>query len=78
VLAYLGHSGYAQLAQEDGLPPDLRRSALGALSQAHEEALDLLKRRVFSPDEIAALERRAAEQQARLFAAQPTSKVEGT
>jgi hypothetical protein len=70
VLAYLGHAGYVDLAQRDDLPIDLRRTALVALSKAHEDALDQLKHRVFSSKEVAALEKRAAEQQAHLLSVQ--------
>ena len=77
VLAYLGQAGYAQLARDDGLPVEARRPALAALSRAHEEALEHLRRRVFSPQEITSLERQAAEQQARLFAVQPLEKNGG-
>ncbi len=77
VLAYLGQGGYAQLAHDDGLPADIRRAALAALSETHQEALEQLKRKVFSPQEVAALERKAAEQQARLFAVQPLARNRG-
>ena len=70
VMAYLGHTGYSQLAADEALPAASRRVALTALSQAHEQALDHLRRRVFSPREIASLEEQAESQQARLLAAQ--------
>ena len=56
VAAYMSHAGYQQVASDEGLPPAIRRQALGAILDAHREALDIVRRRAFSPDEIKGLE----------------------
>jgi hypothetical protein len=67
VLPYLGHAGYADLAQRDDLPDELRQAALASLAEAHDEALTSLKSKVFSSKEIAELEQRADEQRRHLL-----------
>jgi hypothetical protein len=68
-MAYLGQGAYQQVASEEGLPLDAQRASLTALLGAHRTALELLRSRVFSPDEIASLDRHASPEQARLIGA---------
>jgi hypothetical protein len=49
--AYVTHAGYSQLASHDELPTGVRQSALGAIAQAHEKALAVLRGRVFTSAE---------------------------
>jgi hypothetical protein len=51
VAAYMSHAGYGQLGADAGLPSDIRRQALAGILAAQVQALDLLRRRVFSADE---------------------------
>jgi hypothetical protein len=69
VLAYLGQGGYAQLAEEEALPEEARKAALEALLEAHRVALELLRKRVFTPKEIASLNKYAGDQETRLIEA---------
>jgi hypothetical protein len=65
-LAYLGHGAYAQVAREPDLPAAARKMALGALAETHRVAVDLLQRRVFTPQEVASLTKFATAPNARL------------
>jgi len=58
VAAYMSHAGYQQLASDEALPAAIRKQALGAILDAHREALGIVRRRAFSPDEIRGLEER--------------------
>ena len=66
VLAYLGQGGYAQVSGEASLPVQARSAALEALLEAHRVALELLRKRVFTDEEIASLDRYASPSQARM------------
>lgn len=66
-LAYLGQGAYEQVSREEGLPPEARSMSLNALLDAHRVGLDLLRRRVFTSEEIASLDRYASMQQERLI-----------
>ena len=68
-LAYLGQGAYGQLAQQADLPEEAREASLSALQEAHRIALDLLRHRVFTPSEIASLDRHANPQQLQLIRA---------
>ena len=68
-LAYLGQGGYQQVADDQDLPKEARDAALGALLEAHRVTLDLLRKRVFTPAEIASLDRYASPRQEQLIAA---------
>ena len=68
-LAYLGQGAYAQVSGDAGLPVEARRASLGAQREAHRVALDLLRRRVFTPSEIESLDRYASTQQQALIEA---------
>jgi hypothetical protein len=57
VTAYMGHAGYAQAGTEREAPVELRRRALDGIEAAHRNALDALRSRLFSQQEIAALSR---------------------
>jgi hypothetical protein len=67
VLAYLGHGAYAQVVREPGLPKAGREASLSALAETHRVAVDLLRRRVFTPAEVASLAKYATAQNARLI-----------
>ena len=69
VLAYLGHTGYAQMAEEADLPADVRRAALSALLETCRVAGELLQRRAFSPAEVASLGTYVSTQNAELIEA---------
>ncbi len=71
-LAYLGQGAYAQITEQQDLPVDARRMSLGALRDAHRVALDLLRKRVFSPQEIDSLNRYASPRQEQLIEAAST------
>ena len=49
--AYMTHAGYRQLAAQPELPPDVRRSALGAFIEAHQRALAALRTCAFTARE---------------------------
>lgn len=68
-LAYLGQGAYAQVTADEDLPADVRRMSLSALLEAHRTALDLLRTRVFTPAEVASLDRHAGSQQKMLLQA---------
>lgn len=68
-LAYLGQGAYAQMAEQDDLPAEALEASLGALQEAHRVALDLLRGRVFTPEELASLDKHASDQQIRLIRA---------
>ena len=54
-LAYLGQGAYAQVSEEAALPLEARHASLNALLDAHRTALDLVRKRVFTPKEIDSL-----------------------
>jgi hypothetical protein len=68
VLAYLGQGAYEEVSEE-GLPEAARHMSLQALLNAHRVALDLLRVRVFTADELASLNRYASSEQAQLIEA---------
>lgn len=68
-LAYLGQGAYGQLAEQNDLPAEARTAALGALQDAHRIALDLLRSRVFTQEEIESLDKHASAQQMQLIKA---------
>jgi hypothetical protein len=67
VLAYLAQGAYAQVAQDDELPPEARRASLDALLDVHRVALDLIRKRVFSDEEVATLDRYVSARQQELI-----------
>jgi hypothetical protein len=68
-LAYLGQGAYGQLSEEEAIPAEAKSQALNALLDAHQTALDLLRHRVFSPEEIESLDRHVSPQQQELIEA---------
>lgn len=68
-IAYLGQGAYAQVGGQEDLPVEARRISLTALLEAHRVALDLLRGRVFTPKEIASLNRYASPSQTQLIEA---------
>jgi hypothetical protein len=66
-LAYLGHGAYQQVSAQQDLPVEARRASLTALLNAHRVALDLVRDRVFSRDEVASLNTYATAQQLQLI-----------
>ena len=58
--AYMAHAGYKQLASRTDLPVDVRRVALGAMTDAHERALATLRSRAFTSAEARAVGASAA------------------
>jgi hypothetical protein len=66
-LSYLGLGAYAQVTHEEGLPAEARHASLSALLDAHRVSLDLLRKRVFTPEEIQSLDRYASSAQQRLI-----------
>lgn len=55
-LAYLGLGAYAQVSEDKALPAEARRASLSALLEAHRVALDLLRKRAFTPTEVDSLD----------------------
>ena len=55
VSAYMAHAGYRQASNADELPAEVRRHALDGILVAHDQALDTLRTRAFSPREARAL-----------------------
>lgn len=55
VSAYMAHAGYQQASSDPELPPPIRRESLAAILQAHEDALNVLRRRAFNPAEVRGL-----------------------
>jgi hypothetical protein len=53
----MGHAGYAQAGTEGDVPVELRRRALDGIEAAHRNALDALRSKLFSKQEIASLSR---------------------
>jgi hypothetical protein len=51
VSAYLSHAGYQQVSSDPELPPEVRREALAAILEAHDDALSVLRRFAFSQAE---------------------------
>jgi hypothetical protein len=56
VAAYMSHVGYGQVSREHALPGDVRRQALTGILGAQERALALIRRRVFTEDEVRRME----------------------
>lgn len=50
--AYMGHTGYEQLRSDADIPQEARRQALMGILKAHDQALELVRLRVFSASEI--------------------------
>jgi hypothetical protein len=61
VSAYMTHAGYRQLAANNDLTSAVRRTALVAMADAHEAALELLRSRAFSRKESTAVRARHAK-----------------
>ena len=53
--AYMTHAGYRQLASRADLPAEVRGAALGALADAHDRALTILRSRAFTDAEARAM-----------------------
>jgi len=77
VIAYLGHGGYEQASGDAGVPEPVRKAALGALLQAHEVAVRLLRHRVFSPREMTALNRYVSAEYAQMIEAADARSTDG-
>jgi hypothetical protein len=74
VIAYMGHGGFEQASTDKDVPEAVRKAALGALLEAHQTALGLLKHRVFSAHEAAMLNKYVSADYARMLdAADATS-----
>jgi hypothetical protein len=58
--AYMTHAGYRQLATQDELPADVRRSALQVFGDAHARALMTLRAAAFTRAEARAVENERA------------------
>jgi hypothetical protein len=69
VIAYLGHGGYEQASHETEVPVAVRKQALGALLDAHDVAVGLLRHRVFSAHELATLNRYVSDEYAEMLKA---------
>lgn len=50
--AYMGHAGYEQLRLDDSLPAQAKSAVLAALADAQRNAIEVLRHRVFKPDEL--------------------------
>ena len=68
-LAYMGHAGYQQAAEDQRLPAPMRKELLRALADTHREAVELLRRRAFSSREVRTLLAHASVEQQRLVEA---------
>jgi hypothetical protein len=55
--AYMTHAGYRQLAAQQELPPNVRRSALEKFVEEHDAALAALGSSAFTPTEARAMAR---------------------
>ena len=66
-LAYLGQGAYVEVSEEESLPPEARHASLNALLNAHRVALDLLRDRVFTADEVESLNRYTSPQEEQLI-----------
>lgn len=55
VSAYMAHAGYQQASADADLPAQVRSRLLESILGAHDDALDVLRRRAFSPREARAL-----------------------
>ena len=62
--AYMSHAGYRQLATQDDLPAEVRRSALATFANAHDRAIDTLRSRAFTAAEARAIEAHAGARSA--------------
>jgi hypothetical protein len=69
VLAYLGHGGYEQAATDTDVPESVRHAALAGLMDAHNTAIRLLHKRVFTPSEAASLNDYVSPDYARMLEA---------
>jgi hypothetical protein len=76
VLAYLGHGGYQQAANDAELPAEVRQTALAALLKTHGTAYRLLQRRVFTAHELATLNRHVDPEYARMVEAATEEPIE--
>lgn len=54
--AYMSHAGYEQVRTETSIPAAVRNAVLVRTADAHDAALDVLSRRAFSDQEIAAMQ----------------------
>lgn len=77
VLAYLGHGGYEQAANDPDVPEPVRHAALAGLLDAQQTALRLLHQRVFSEKEAASLNEFVSPDYARLIEAADESEAKG-
>ena len=77
VIAYMGHGGYAQAAEETDVPGPVRKAALAALLEAHNVAVGLLKHRVFSAHEMASLNRYVSGEYAQMLEAADAPPLKG-
>lgn len=50
VTAYHGHAGYEQLSTEEGIPSGVAAAALAGIAEAHERALDVVRKECFAAD----------------------------
>ena len=57
--AYMTHAGYRQLAEQDDLPPEVRRAALASFASTHDRAIDTLRSRAFTAAEARAMDAQA-------------------
>jgi hypothetical protein len=55
VKAYMAHAGYEQAQRDDQLPVPIRKAVLHKVLDQHHQAMDLLRRKSFSPSEAARL-----------------------
>jgi hypothetical protein len=77
-LAYLGQGAYEQVSKEPDLPADMRKASLGGLLDAHRVAVDLLRSRVFTPEEVESLGTYASPQQEELVRAASRPRPDAT
>jgi hypothetical protein len=68
-LAYMGHAGYRQAAEDATLPAAARKAILQALADTHRAAVERLRQRAFTPAEIQTLMDHATVEQQRLMEA---------
>ena len=77
VIAYLGHGGYDQAANDESVPLEVRKQALSALLEAQNVAVRLLKHRVFSAHEAAMLNKYVSAEYAQMLQAADAPEAEG-
>jgi hypothetical protein len=51
-VAYMSQAGYDQVGREEGIPREVRRQSLLAIHDAHRTAVQLLRARAFTPNEV--------------------------